>query len=55
MTFVIIANAIAVTAGVGLLFVVMRTGYQVAGGKRVVDREPMALPLEPRETLERAA
>jgi hypothetical protein len=55
MTFVIIANAIAVALGVGLLFVVMRTGYQVAGRTPVVARESTPLHLEPRETLERAA
>ncbi len=54
MTFVIVANAVAVAVCVGLLFVVMRKGYAVAGRNPVVDLEPMPLPVE-RERLERAA
>ena len=55
MTFVIVANALAVAVGVSLLFVVMRTGYHVAGPSPVIDRQPTPLPVEERETLERAA
>jgi hypothetical protein len=55
MTFVIVANAIAVAVGVGLLFAVMRAGYLAAGRTPVVDREPTPLPVEQRETLEQAA
>jgi hypothetical protein len=55
MTFVIVANAVAVAACVGLLFLVMRRGYIVAGGNPLLDREPTPLPVEQRDTLERAA
>ena len=55
MTFVIAANAVAVAVCVGLLYVVMRKGYVVAGPAVVVEREPTALPMGHRDTLERAA
>lgn len=55
MTFVIVANAVAVAVCVGLLYVVMRKGYVVAGRTDVVEREPTALSVEHRDTLERAA
>jgi hypothetical protein len=54
MTFVIVTNAVAVAVCVGLLSVVMRKGYVVAGQAPLIDREPRPLPVE-RETLERAA
>jgi hypothetical protein len=54
MTFAIVANAVAVAVCVGLLYVVMRKGYVVAGRSPLVEREPTALPVE-RDTLERAA
>jgi hypothetical protein len=55
MTFVIVANAVAVAVCVGLLSVVMRKGYVVAGRAPVVGRDPTTLPVEHRDTLERAA
>jgi hypothetical protein len=55
VTVVIVANALAVAVGVGLLFVVMRTGYLVAGRGPRVDREPTSLPAAQQEMLDRAA
>jgi hypothetical protein len=55
MTFVIVANAVAAAVCVGLLAVVMRNGYVVASRSPLAEREPMALPVEQRDTLERAA
>ena len=55
MTFVIAANAVAVAVCVGLLYAVMREVYVVAGRAPVVEREPTALPVGDRDTLERAA
>jgi hypothetical protein len=55
MTFVIVANAVAVAVCVALLSLVMRRGYLVAGGNSVLDREPTPIPVEQRGTLERAA
>jgi hypothetical protein len=55
MTFVIVANAVAVAAGVALLFAVMRAGYQVAGTKPLADREPAPVPVDADDGLERAA
>lgn len=55
MTFVIVANAVAVAAGVALLFAVMRAGYQAAGTKPLADREPTPVPVDADDGLERAA
>jgi hypothetical protein len=55
MTFVIVANAAAVAVAVGLLFVVMRTGYLVAGRSPLADREPTPVPAERQDMLELAA
>jgi hypothetical protein len=55
MTFVIVVNAVAVAVCVGLLFAVVRTGYVVAGRTPRVERGAIPLPVEQRDTLERAA
>jgi hypothetical protein len=55
MAFVIVANAVAVAVCVGLLAFVMRKGYVVAARSPLAEPEPTALPVEQRDTLERAA